>query len=179
MNYREAALSILNLRVLLTHHSPTLGLCHRPSSSMLPGPGAKTLYFLPITSAYAAALVWGAMPIHRRPGERLLAWLGVGATMAAGTPGIPPRERGLIRRYGLSLALCCVMAFDVWHGLDLPSWCYWRFVLDPARTSRAARLDGAVLAGEPPCLAPVEPNALFSAVVGTIKGFRLSTRSTR
>lgn len=140
----------------------------------------KTMYFLPyITSAYAAALVWRAM-LNPQTGlaNRALAWFGIPAQQWLLEP------RGLLHLVsggfiaddvGPSLALCCVMAFDVWHGLGFTVVILLAGLSSiPRELEEAARIDGATAwqVNRHVTLPLLSPTLYFLAVVGTIKGFQ-------
>lgn len=140
----------------------------------------KTLYFLPyITSAYAAALVWGAM-LNPQTGlaNRVLAWLGVPAQQWLLEPrGILHLVSGgvISEETGPSLALCCVMAFDIWHGLGFTVVVLLAGLSSiPRELEEAARLDGAGAwrVSRHVTLPLLSPTLYFLVVVGTIKGFQ-------
>lgn len=140
----------------------------------------KTLYFLPyITSAYAAALVWRAL-LNPQTGtaNRLLAWVGMPAQQWLLEPrgvlhllssGLVPDD------VGPSLALCCVIAFDIWHGLGFTVVILLAGLASiPREVEEAARIDGASSwqVMRHVTLPMLSPTLYFLAVVGTIKGFQ-------
>jgi multiple sugar transport system permease protein len=140
----------------------------------------KTLYFLPyITSAYAAALVWRAM-LNPQTGlaNRVLVWMGLSAQqwlmeprglLHIVTAGLVPDD------FGPSLALCCVMAFDVWHGLGFTVVILLAGLASiPRELEESARIDGASAwqVNRHVTLPMLSPTLYFLAVVGTIKGFQ-------
>src|SRR5690606_4357337 len=107
------------------------------------------IYFLPyITSAFAAALVWRAM-LNPQTGivNRALGGLGIPAQQWLLEPrgvlhlisgGLVPVDAGP------SLALCCVIAFDVWHGLGFAVVILLAGLASvPRELEDAARIDGA------------------------------------
>jgi len=140
----------------------------------------RTLYFLPyVTSAAAAAMVWRA----------LLNPQGGVANVVLGQLGLPAQQwllepRGVLHivsggvfpaDFGPSLALCCIVLFDIWHG------CGFAIVLFLAGLSsmpreylEAAKVDGA---GTWTTLRHVvlpllSPTVLFLSTVGLIKSFQ-------
>jgi ABC-type sugar transport system permease subunit len=140
----------------------------------------RTLYFLPyVTSATAAAMVWRAL-LNPQGGvaNALLERLGVPAQQWLLEP------RGLLHilssgavpaDVGPSLALCCIVLFDIWHG------CGFAIVLFLAGLSslpreylEAARVDGAgVLRTLRHVVLPLlSPTILFLTTVGLIKSFQ-------
>jgi ABC-type sugar transport system permease subunit len=140
----------------------------------------KTLYFLPyVTSAYAAALVWRAMLNPQTgPANRVLSWAGLPAQQWLMEP------RGLLHivtgglvpdDVGPSLALCCVMVFDVWHGLGFTVVILLVGLASiPRELEESARIDGASAwqVNRHVTLPMLSPTLYFLAVVGTIKGFQ-------
>lgn len=140
----------------------------------------KTVYFLPyITSAYAAALVWRAM-LNPQTGQAnaVLAWLGLPAQQWLFEPrgvlhlvsgGLVPVDAGP------SLALGCVMLFDIWHGLGFTVVILLAGLASvPRELEEAARIDGAgpwrVLWHV--TLPMLTPTLYFLTITGTIKGFQ-------
>lgn len=140
----------------------------------------RTLYFLPyVTSATAAAMIWRAL-LNPQGGmiNALFSQLGLPAQQWLLEP------RGVLHLLthgaipadiGPSLALCCIIFFDVWHG------CGFAIVLFLAGLSslpreflEAARVDGA---GTWKTLRHVvlpllSPTILFLTTVGLIKSFQ-------
>lgn len=140
----------------------------------------RTIYFLPyITSAFAAALVWRSM----------LAPQGGLANTALAALGLPAQQwllepRGILHLmtggwipldWGPSLALCCVIVFDIWHGLGFAAVILLAGLASiPRELEDAARIDGA---GSRQVLWHVtlpllSPSLYFLVIVGTIKGFQ-------
>ena len=140
----------------------------------------RTLYFLPyITSAFAAALVWRAL-LNPRGGL---------ANTALEYVGLPAQQwllepRGALHiltdgwipiSWGPSLALCCVIAFDIWHGLGFAVVILLAGLAGvPRELEDAARIDGAgrwqVLRHV--TLPMLSPTLYFLIIVGTIHGFQ-------
>ncbi len=140
----------------------------------------RTLYFLPyITSAYAAALVWRAL-LNPQGGlaNGLLEWIGLPTQQWLLEP------RGLLHvvtggavaaDVGPSLALCCVMAFDIWHGLGFTVVILLAGLSAiPQELEDAARIDGAgVLQVIRHVTLPLlTPTLYFLLLIGTISGFQ-------
>lgn len=140
----------------------------------------RTVYFLPyVTSAVAAAMVWRAMlnpqsglvngvlvAIGLEPQQWLLEPRGVLHLISDGA--IPAGV-------GPSLALCCVIAFDVWHNLGFMVVVFLAgLVALPRELLDAARVDGA---GAVPTLAHVvlpvlSPTIFFLLVVGVVRALQ-------
>ncbi|HPU98004.1 MAG TPA: sugar ABC transporter permease [Candidatus Hydrogenedentes bacterium] len=144
------------------------------------GPGRallRTCFFIPyITSTVAAAMVWRAL-FNPRYGvaNQLLSWIG-----------LPPQRwllesRGVLflltggwipADWGPSLALCCIILFDIWH---LSGFMVVVFLAAlqamPRELEEAARLDGAgsVTLAIRIVLPAVRPTLLFLAVAGMCK----------
>jgi len=140
----------------------------------------RTIYFLPyITSAYAAALVWRAL-LNPQGGlaNSLLALAGLPAQQWLLEP------RGLLHvlsggavpaDLGPSLALCCVIAFDIWHGLGFVVVIMLAGLSAiPRELEDAARIDGAgaLQVIRHVTLPLLTPTLYFLLLVGTIKGFQ-------
>lgn len=140
----------------------------------------RTLYFLPyVTSATAAAMVWRA----------LLNPQGGVANALLTEIGLPTQQwllepRGALHiltggaidpAIGPSLALCCIILFDIWHG------CGFAIVLFLAGLSslpkeflEAAKVDGAgtLKILRHVVLPLLSPTILFLTTVGLIKSFQ-------
>lgn len=140
----------------------------------------RTLYFLPyVTSATAAAMVWRAL---------LNPQGGVVNTILA-RMGLPTQQwllepRGILHiltggaidpDLGPSLALCCIILFDIWHS------CGFAIVLFLAGLSsmpreyiEAARVDGASAwkTLRHVTIPLLSPTILFLSTVGLIKSFQ-------
>jgi multiple sugar transport system permease protein len=140
----------------------------------------RTLYFLPyITSAFAAALVWRAI-LNPQGGlaNAALAYLGLPAQQWL----LEPRgvlhilSDGLVPAvWGPSLALCCVIAFDIWHGLGFAVVILLAGLASvPRELEDAARMDGAsgVQVLWHVTLPVLSPTIYFLIMVGTIQGFQ-------
>ncbi len=143
----------------------------------------RTLYFLPyVTSTVAAALVWRALfdPRH-----------GVANAVLAGA-GVPGQQwllepRGVLHLvsggavpadWGPSLALCCIMLFDIWHGVGFMVVVFLAgLAAVPRDLDDAARLDGAqgLRRLRHVVLPLVSPTAFFLLVVGVIRAFQAFT----
>lgn len=140
----------------------------------------RTVYFLPyVTSTVAAAMVWRAL--FRHP-------TGAVNTLLEGM-GLAPRQ-WLIERDGVlhwltaglvppdvgpSLALSCVILFDIWHGIGFMVVVFLAGLSSlPRELEEAARLDGAgswqmLRRITLPLLSPV---LFFLLVVGIIRAFQ-------
>ncbi len=140
----------------------------------------RTAYFLPyVTSAVAAAMIWRAL-------------LGGEAGMlnnALAHWGIPVQRwllepRGVLHlltggfvpaAVGPSLALCCVMAFEIWHGSGFMIVIFLAgLAAVPRELEEAARIDGAntrqLLRNV--TLPLLSPTIFFLLIVSTIKSFQ-------
>ncbi len=148
---------------------------------ILRGRGAlRTLYFLPyVTSAVAAAMVWRA--IFNSPD-------GV-ANLLLSHAGFGPQRwvlesRGVLHLLsggwippgvGPSLALCCVMLFDIWHdsGFMIVVFLAGLSAI-PAELEEAARIDGAgpwrVIRHV--VIPLLSPTILFLLVASTVRAFQ-------
>lgn len=140
----------------------------------------RTLYFLPyVTSAVAGAMVWRA--IFSTPegmANLFLQGLGLG----------PQRwileDRGVLHllsggfipeQVGPSLALCCVILFDVWHDTGFMVVVFLAGLTSiPRELEESARIDGAgawrVIRNV--VLPLLSPTILFLTVASTIKAFQ-------
>jgi ABC-type sugar transport system permease subunit len=143
----------------------------------------RTIYFLPyVTSVVAAATVWKMM-LHPRVGtvNTFLAWLGVSSdalpqwllesrsVLYYMTGGWVPESAGP------SVALCCVILFEIWHnsGFLIVVFLAAHTTL-PRELEEAARIDGAgwfkVLTRVTVPL--LSPTILFLTIVQTVKAFQ-------
>lgn len=140
----------------------------------------RTAYFLPyVTSVVAAAMVWRALFSHPRGVANLvLDYLGLPAQMwlieqrgvlHIATSGLIPPD------VGPSLALSCVILFDIWHG------CGFMIVIllagltaIPRELEEAARIDGAgaLQTIRRVTLPLLSPTLFFLGIVGTIRAFQ-------
>jgi multiple sugar transport system permease protein len=140
----------------------------------------RTIYFLPyVTSAVAAAVVWRALfnpqaglfnALLRSVGLPVQQWLleprGVLHVISGGA---------LPAEWGPSLALCCIMVFDIWHGSGFAIVIFLAALTAiPREMLEAARIDGA---GTRAVLRHVVlplllPTVLFLTVVGGVRGFQ-------
>ncbi len=140
----------------------------------------RTVYFLPyVTSAVAAAMVWRALlnPQHGvinvlfefagfEPQHWLLEPRGVLHLLTDGQ---------LPESLGPSLALCCIIAFDVWHGSGFMIVVFLAGLSTiPREIEEAARIDGAgALRNIRHVVLPLlSPTVFFLAIVGTIRAFQ-------
>lgn len=140
----------------------------------------RTIYFLPyLTSTVAAAMVWRA----------LLDPTGGAANVVLEAFGLPAQNwllepRGIFHiltdglippGIGPSMALCCVIFFEIWHGSGIMILLILAgLAAIPRELEDAARLDGAHTLQVSwnvtiPLLSPV---LFFLAVVGLIKSFQ-------
>jgi len=140
----------------------------------------RTAYFLPyITPVVAAAMVWRALLNPRSgPLNALLAGLGLPAQQWVLEPrgilhiltgGLAPPE------WGPSLALCCIIAFDVWHSLGYGMLVFLAGLSAiPRELEDAARIDGAgtVQVLRRITLPLLAPLVLFLLIVGGIRAFQ-------
>lgn len=140
----------------------------------------RTVYFLPyVTSAVAAAVVWRAL---YNPQAGLFNALLLHAGLPAQQWLLEPRgvlhivTGGIVpTTWGPSLALCCIMAFDIWHGSGFAIVIFLAALSAiPRELIEAARIDGA---GPRALLRHVilpllMPSILFLAIVGVVRGFQ-------
>ncbi len=140
----------------------------------------RTAYFLPyITPVVAAAMVWRALLNPQSgPFNQLLAGLGIPAQQWILEPrGIFSLLTGgwVSPEWGPSLALCCIIAFDVWHSLGYGMVVFFAGLSAiPREIEDAARIDGANTAQmlrhvTLPLLAPM---ILFLLIVGGVRAFQ-------
>lgn len=140
----------------------------------------RTLYFLPyVTSAVAAAMVWRALLHHPEGAANLvMAWLGLPAQqwLIEGDGMLHLISGGWVAPdIGPSLALCCVMLFDIWHGSGFMIVVFLAgLTAIPRELEEAARIDGAgpfqvVCKVTLPLLSPT---VFFLGIVGTIRAFQ-------
>lgn len=140
----------------------------------------RTLYFLPyVTSATAAAMVWRAL-LNPQGGavNALLNVLGLPAQQWLLEPrgALHLLSGGAVDpAVGPSLALCCIVLFDIWHGCGFAIVIFLAGLSTlPREFLEAARVDGA---GTLKCLRHVvlpllSPTVLFLTTVGLIKSFQ-------
>ena len=140
----------------------------------------RTAYFLPyVTSTVAAAMVWRGLFRHPNGAmNSLFSALGL------------PAQQWLIERDGIlhlltggwvgpdvgpSLSLCCVILFDVWHGMGFMIVVFLAGLsLMPRQLEEAARIDGA---GAWQftwriTLPLLSPTVFFLTIVGTVRAFQ-------
>ena len=143
----------------------------------------RTVYFLPyVTSVVAAATVW-KMILHPRVGpvNTFLAWVGVSTDSL---PNWMLESRGVLNlltggalspEWGPSLALCCVILFEIWHSSGFMIVILLAAMTTlPRELDEAARIDGAnwrqrILHVTVPLLSPT---LLFLCIVQTVKAFQ-------
>lgn len=140
----------------------------------------RTVFFLPyVTALVAAAMVWRALlEPQRGPANVLFDWFGLPAQQWL----LEPRgvlhliSNGTIAAdVGPSLALCCVIAFDVWRMTGFATVLFLAGLASVSREQEeSARLDGAGPArvGWHVHVPAVRPIAAFIAVVGVIQSFQ-------
>lgn len=140
----------------------------------------RTLYFLPyVTSAVAATMVWRAI-FNPQFGvaNALLGELG----MAPQRWLLEPRsvltlvtDGGVPASVGPSLALCCIILFEVWHGSGFMIVVFLAgLTAIPRELEEAARIDGAnaLQVARNVTLPLLSPTVFFLAVVSVIKSFQ-------
>jgi multiple sugar transport system permease protein len=140
----------------------------------------RVIYFLPyVTSAVAAAMVWRSL---------FNAQSGV-FNLLLGYAGVEPQQwllepRGVLHLLsggripvaaGPSLALCCIILFDIWHGSGFMVVVFLAGLTSiPRELEEAARIDGAgpwhVIRNI--TLPLLSPTIFFLAIVGTIRAFQ-------
>jgi multiple sugar transport system permease protein len=140
----------------------------------------RTLYFLPyVTSVVAAATVWRSL-FNPRGGvfNLLLAWAGAGPQQWLLEP------RGVLHlltggavdpSIGPSLALCCIMLFDIWHGCGFMVVVFLAGLSSiPREIEESARIDGAggLRTTWHITLPLLSPTIFFLAVVGVVRAFQ-------
>jgi ABC-type sugar transport system permease subunit len=140
----------------------------------------RTIYFLPyITSAVAAAMVWRALfNVQTGVFNQLLGLVGLGpANWLLEPDGILYLiTGGLVPPHvGPSLALCCIMIFDIWHGSGFMVVVFLAGLsVIPRELEEAARIDGAntrqIIRNV--ILPLLSPTLLFLIVVSTIRSFQ-------
>ena len=140
----------------------------------------RTLYFLPyVTSAVAAAMIWRSLLNPQfGPVNALFSALGLPVQQWLLEP------RGVLHLMthgyvasgiGPSLALCCVILFDVWHGTGFMIVVFLAGLTTiPRELEEAARIDGAnrfqlIWRVTLPLLSPT---LFFLAIVSGIKSFQ-------
>ena len=140
----------------------------------------RTLFFIPyVTSVVAAAMVWRAL-FNPRGGvfNLLLAWAGAAPQQWLLEP------RGVLHlltggavdpSVGPSLALCCIMLFDIWHGCGFMIVVFLAGLSSiPRELEDAARIDGAggIRTTWHVTLPLLSPTVFFLAVVGVVRAFQ-------
>ena len=140
----------------------------------------RTVYFLPyVTSAVAAAMVWRAL-LNPQFGvaNAILAWAGVSpqqwlleprGVLHLITGGRIPAEAGP------SLALCCIILFEIWHSSGFMIVVFLAgLTAIPRELEESARIDGAgafqVIRNV--ILPLLSPTVFFLAIVSVIKSFQ-------
>ncbi len=140
----------------------------------------RTLYFLPyVTSVVAAAMVWRSL-FNPRGGvfNLLMAWVGVAPQQWLLEP------RGMLHlltggavnaSIGPSMALCCVMLFDIWHGCGFMIVVFLAGLSSiPREVEESARIDGAggLRTLWHITLPLLSPTIFFLGVVGVVRAFQ-------
>lgn len=140
----------------------------------------RTLYFLPyITSAVAAAMVW-RMILNPQFGIANAALECLGLTPQAWL--LEPRSvlhlltgGWISAAMGPSLALCCVIAFDIWHASGFMVVVFLAGLSSiPRELEEAARIDGAGTwqVMRRVVIPLLSPTIFFLAIVSGIKSFQ-------
>ncbi len=140
----------------------------------------RLLYFLPyVTSAVAAAMVWrGLLNPQFGPVNSLLRLAGLPAQNWLLEPrGVLHLLSGgiLPESLGPSLALCCIMVFDIWHASGFMIVIFLAGLSAiPREFEEAARIDGAgALQRIRYVVLPLlSPTLFFLLIVGAIKAFQ-------
>jgi ABC-type sugar transport system permease subunit len=140
----------------------------------------RTLFFLPyVTSVVAAAMVWRCL-FNPRGGvfNLLLAWGGMAPQQWLLEP------RGVLHlltggavdpSVGPSLALCCIMLFDIWHECGFMVVVFLAGLSSiPRELEESARIDGAngLRTTWHVTLPLLSPTVFFLAVVGVVRAFQ-------
>lgn len=140
----------------------------------------RTLYFLPyITSAVAAAMVWRSI-FHTQYGivNPILEWMGLEpqqwlleprSMLAILTNGAIPEN------IGPSLALCCVILFEIWHTSGFMIVVFLAgLTAIPRDLEEAARIDGAnaLQVARHVTLPLLSPTVFFLTIVSVIRSFQ-------
>lgn len=140
----------------------------------------RTLYFLPyVTSAVASATVWRAL---LRPQSGLINLVLINMGLEPQKWLIEPRgilnilTDGMIPpSVGPSLALCCIIAFDIWHASGFMIVVFLAGLSSiPKQLEEGARLDGASTwqVIRHVSLPLLSPTILFLLIVSAIKSFQ-------
>ncbi|MCC6794047.1 MAG: sugar ABC transporter permease [Candidatus Hydrogenedentes bacterium] len=140
----------------------------------------RTLYFLPyVTSAVASATVWRAL---LRPQSGLINLLLINIGIEPQKWLIEPRgvlnilTDGMIPpAIGPSLALCCIIAFDIWHASGFMIVVFLAGLSSiPKQLEEGARLDGASTwqVIRHVSLPLLSPTIFFLLIVSAIKSFQ-------
>jgi ABC-type sugar transport system permease subunit len=139
----------------------------------------RVIYFLPyITSAVAAAMVWRTL-FNTQYGlvNALLAPLGIQPQWLLEPRGVLHLITGgfIPAGWGPSLALCCIIAFDIWHGCGFMVVVFLAgLTAIPRELEEAARIDGASAWQNirNVVLPLLSPTIFFLGVVSTIRAFQ-------
>lgn len=140
----------------------------------------RTMYFLPyVTSAVAAAMIWRSL-LNPQFGiaNGMLGWIGVApqdwlleprGILNLLTHGYVPAS------VGPSLALCCVILFEIWHASGFMIVIFLAgLTAIPRELEEAARIDGAnaLQIIRNVTLPLLSPTVFFLAIVSVIKAFQ-------
>ena len=140
----------------------------------------RTVYFLPyVTSVVAAATVWrGILNPEFGMLNPFVEWLGMSPQRWL----LEPRSilslltNGLIPDgVGPSLALCCIILFEIWHSMGFMTVIILAGLSAiPRELEESARIDGAgwLQVTRRITLPLLSPTILFLAIVSTIKAFQ-------
>ena len=140
----------------------------------------RTLYFMPyVTSAVASATVWRAL---LRPQSGLINLLLLSIGLGPQKWLIEPRgilhlitDGAVPPGIGPSLALCCIIAFDVWHASGFMVVVFLAGLSSiPRQLEEGARLDGATTfqVVRYVSLPLLSPTIFFLLIVSAIKSFQ-------
>lgn len=141
----------------------------------------RTLYFLPyVTSIVAAAMVWRVIlkPDETGLANAMLEYFGFSTSawlldsrsvLSLATNGLVPPT------IGPSVALCCVMLFEIWHSSGFMTVVFLAGLSAiPKEYDEAAMVDGAgvVRRMRHITLPLLSPTVFFLAIVGVIRSFQ-------
>lgn len=140
----------------------------------------RTVFFLPyVTSVVAAAMVWRAL-FNPQSGPVSL----IVRSIAGASPNWLLEPRGVLHLItggwappdaGPSLALCCVMLFDIWHGCGFMVVVFLAGLCAiPSELEDAVRVDGAgpVRGFFAVTLPMLSPTVFFLFTVGCVRAFQ-------
>lgn len=143
----------------------------------------RTLYFLPyVTSVVAAATVWRVLlHPHIGPVNTALAWMGIPSDalprwLLEPKGALHLLTNGLVpEQVGPSLALCCVIVFDIWHSSGFMIVVLLAGLTSiPRELEEAAIIDGAgwYMRNRHVVLPLISPTVFFLLLVGVIRAFQ-------